>query len=52
METEAEELKVRYEKVIDESRKLTEGKDLEMDVVGIHRLQCAVLLYNMLRREV
>ncbi|XP_066478857.1 protein BCAP isoform X4 [Tiliqua scincoides] len=31
LETEAEELKIRYEKVIRESRKVTEVKDLEMD---------------------
>ncbi|XP_066478858.1 protein BCAP isoform X5 [Tiliqua scincoides] len=33
LETEAEELKIRYEKVIRESRKVTEVKDLEMDTM-------------------
>lgn len=52
LETEAEELKIRYEKVIRESRKVTEVKDLEMDTVSIYSLQCAVLLYDTLCTEV
>lgn len=48
METEAEALRILYEKVIRESRKVTEVKGLEMNAVSIHSQQYAVLFYNTL----
>ncbi|KAF7243360.1 Protein BCAP [Varanus komodoensis] len=48
LETEAEELKAMYEKVIWESRKMTEDKEVEMDAVSACGPQRLPLLYTML----